>query len=167
MRLLPMIATVLFTTTPVVAQTASGSPLINFDGYTQLTAEVAPVRSARLIDLADFNHRAAKSGVLLLDARSSRAFADGHIEGAINLPLPDFTADALAEIIGNDPGREILIYCNNNFTNNRSPVATKRSELALNIQTFINLYGYGYKNIYELGEAVDMDMPEVRWVYPA
>ena len=27
--------------------------------------------------------------------------------------------------------------------------------LALNIQTFINLYGYGYRNVYELGDVVD------------
>jgi phage shock protein E len=149
---------------PVAAQTAIGSPLIDYDRYTQLTAEVAPVRRARLIPLTEFNTRAAKREVLLLDARSAQAFAEGHIKGAVNLPLPDFTADALAEIIGANPGREILIYCNNNFTNNRRPVATKRVELALNIQTFINLYGYGYRNIFELGEAVDMDAPEVGWV---
>jgi phage shock protein E len=105
-----------------------------------------------------------KSDVLLLDARSAQAFAEGHIEGAVNLPLPDFTSEALAVIIGDNPNREILIYCNNNFTNNRRPVVTKKLELALNIQTFINLYGYGFRNIYELGEAVDMDAPEVRWV---
>lgn len=152
---------------PASAQTTSGSPLIDYDGYTALTAEVAPARRARLISLADFNNRAAKNGVLVLDARSAQAFAEGHIKGAVNLPLPDFTADALAEIIGKNPGREILIYCNNNFTNNRRPVVTKSIQLALNIQTFINLYGYGYRNIYELGEAVDMDAPEVRWVSAA
>jgi hypothetical protein len=151
---------------PLAAQTR-GSPLINYDGYAEMVSEVAPVRRERLITLADFNTRAARPGVLVLDARSAQAFAEGHIKGAVNLPLPDFTADALAEVIGANPGREILIYCNNNFTNNRRPVVTKRFELALNIQTFINLYGYGYRNVYELGEAVDMDAPEVRWVHPA
>ncbi len=152
---------------PASAQTSGGSPLIDFDGYTALTAEVAPVRRARLISLADFNARAAKRDVLILDARSSQAFAEGHIKGAVNLPLPDFTAEALVDLIGKNPGREILIYCNNNFTNNRRPVVTKSVQLALNIQTFINLYGYGYRNVYELGEAVDMDAPQVRWVSAA
>ncbi len=152
---------------PASAQTSGGSPLIDFDGYTALTAEVAPVRRARLISLADFNARAAKRDVLILDARSSQAFAEGHIKGAVNLPLPDFTAEALADLIGKNPGREILIYCNNNFINNRRPVVTKSVKLALNIQTFINLYGYGYRNVYELGEAVDMDAPQVRWVSAA
>lgn len=166
MRLLILTIAVL-TASPAAAQTGGGSPLIDYDGYTALTAEVAPVRRARLISLADFNARAAKRDVLVLDARSAQAFAEGHIEGAVNLPLPDFTAEALADIIGKNPGREILIYCNNNFTNNRRPVVTKSIQLALNIQTFINLYGYGYRNVYELGEAVDMDAPEVRWVSAA
>lgn len=54
--------------------------------------------------------------------------------------------------------------CNNNFINNRNPVRTKALPLALNIQTFINLYGYGYKNVFELGDAMDMDDPSVGWV---
>lgn len=149
---------------PAAAQIATGSPLIDYDGYTKLTAKVAPVRQERLIALAEFQTRAAKPDVLVLDARSAQAFAEGHIKGAINLPLPDFTADALAEVIGANPDREILIYCNNNFINNVRPVVTKRVELALNIQTFINLYGYGYRNVFELGEAVDMDDPDVSWV---
>lgn len=159
-----MISLTMLVITPVAAQPTSGSPLIDYDGYSALIAEVAPVRRARLVPLAEFNARAAKPDVLLLDARSAQAFAEGHIAGAVNLPLPDFTAEALAEIIGRDQTREILIYCNNNFTNNRRPVVTKKLELALNIQTFINLYGYGYRNVFELGEAVDMDAPAVRWV---
>lgn len=148
---------------PLAAQ-QSGSPLIDYAGYTKLTSEVYPYRSERLITLADFNARAARPDVLVLDARSALAFKRGHIKGAVNLPLPDFTAEALAKIIGDNLDREILIYCNNNFINDREPVRTKARPLALNIQTFINLYGYGYKNVYELGEAVDMDAPEVRWV---
>ena len=149
--------------TPLSAQNA-GSPLIDYSGFNDLTAEVQPYRSQRLISMADFRVRASRENVLILDARSAAAFKAGHLKGAVNLPLPDFTADALAEIIGADESREILIYCNNNFINNRNPVRTKALPLALNIQTFINLFGYGYKNVYELGEAVDMDDPSVGWV---
>jgi phage shock protein E len=148
---------------PVSAQD-NGSPLIDYAGFKSLTEQVEAHRQARLIPLADFQRRAEKGDVLLLDARSAAAFKQGHLKGAVNLPLPDFTADALAEVIGANPDREILIYCNNNFINNRYPVRTKALPLALNIQTFINLYGYGYKNVYELGEAVDMDAPEIGWV---
>jgi hypothetical protein len=36
--------------------------------------------------------------------------------------------------------------------------------LALNIQTMINLVGYLYPNVHELGEVVDFTEPRVRWV---
>jgi rhodanese-related sulfurtransferase len=35
------------------------------------------------------------------------------------------------------------------------PIASKPITLALNIPTYINLYGYGYRNIYELSELVN------------
>ncbi len=163
MRLTVITLIALTIAAPVSAQ-QPGSPLIDYTGFKDLTAEVQPYRLARLISMADFQARAERADVLVLDARSAAAFRRGHIKGAVNLPLPDFTAEALAEVIGANPDREILIYCNNNFINNRAPVVTKALPLALNIQTFINLYGYGYKNVYELGEAVDMDDPSVGWV---
>ncbi len=165
MRILLLALTTL-SFSPAYAQ-SSGSPLIDYDGFSELTSEVRPLRQTRLITLADFNARSLQRDVLVLDARSAQAFKEGHIKGAVNLPLPDFTAESLADVIGKNPSREILIYCNNNFTNNRRPVMTKSRPLALNIQTFINLYGYGYRNVWELGEAVDMDAPDVNWVSAA
>ena len=67
-------------------------------------------------------------------------------------------------MIGADAGRPILIYCNNNFRNDRAPVPMKAAPLALNIQTFINLVGYGYPNVWELADVVDFDDPAVGWV---
>lgn len=167
-QLLVAISAVSLTLTgaPLNAQNAqkAGSPLIDFPNYVKMTQEVEPYRQTRLLKISKFRKRAAKDGVLLLDARSAQAFAQGHIEGAVNLPLPDFTAESLAKVIGDNPDREILIYCNNNFINNIRPVVTKARPLALNIGTFINLYGYGYKNVYELGEAVDLKDPAVGWV---
>jgi phage shock protein E len=162
MRLLIALAA-LSLTTPLAAQ-STGSPLIDFDGYSQLTGEVQQYRKARLISLSDFKQRGTKRDVLILDARSAEAFKAGHIKGAVNLPLPDFNDASLKKLIGKNEDREILIYCNNNFTNDLWPIPVKRVQLALNIQTFINLYGYGYKNVYELGEAVDRNAPEVEWV---
>ena len=115
---------------------------------------------------AEFSKLAKRPGVLLLDARSADAFAAGHIAGAVNLPLTDFTAQSLARVIGKRD-RPILIYCNNNFRNDEPPVIRKVAELALNIQTFINLVGYGYPNVRELGDVVDFDDPKVGWVRAA
>jgi phage shock protein E len=141
----------------------AGSPLIDFDGFARLTQEVRPYRAKRLLPLGQFKNRARDPRVLLLDARSAQAFAEGHIDGAVNLPFPDFNAESLAATIGPDRDRPILIYCNNNFRDNLRPVVTKALPLALNIQTFVNLYGYGYRNIWELGEAVTMNDPRVGW----
>jgi len=140
------------------------NPLIDYSGYAALTKKVGPYRAKRLLGIADFRRRAAAEGALLLDARSVEAFRRGHIDGAVNLPFSDFTAESLAEAIGPDRTRPIYIYCNNNFWNDVAPVMTKSIPLALNIQTFVNLVGYGYPEVWELGEAVDMNDPAIGWV---
>lgn len=136
---------------------------IDYEGFLGLTAEVETYRANRLVNLAEFQRMAGEARTLILDARSADAYAEGHIEGAVSLPFTDFTDQSLAAALG-DPSVRILIYCNNNFSNNARPVLLKRIELALNIQSFINLYGYGYRNVYELGEVVDFNDPAVRWV---
>lgn len=148
---------------PLQAAPDSG-PQIDYPGFLDLSHEVIAVRAERLIDLAEFRQRAAKTETLILDTRSAAAFAEGHMAGAVNLPFSDFTDAKLRAVIGDNPDREILIYCNNNFSNNIRPIMTKRAPLALNIPTFINLYGYGYRNIFELGEVVDFNDPKVQWL---
>jgi len=144
-------------------QRASTQGQVDFAGFQSLAQEVHAYRAGRLVGLAQFQAMAREPHTIILDARSAAAYAQGHIDGALNLALTDFTAPALAAAIA-DPATRILIYCNNNFANNTPPVVLKRVALALNIQTFINLYGYGYRNVYELGEVVNFDDPQVRWV---
>jgi hypothetical protein len=139
------------------------NPLIDYPGFRRLAGEVQPYRQTRLIRWAEFDRLRGQRNVLILDARSESAFRQGHIAGAVNLPLPDFNAASLARVIGRSD-RPILIYCNNNFSNNREPVLTKMRPLALNIQTFINLVGYGYRNVRELNDVIDFNTPAVRWV---
>lgn len=136
---------------------------IDYRGFNNLTREVETYRAGRLVTLADFQRMAREPNTIILDARSADAYARGHIDGAINLPFTDFTDQSLAAAL-RDPNVRILIYCNNNFSNNAEPVILKRVELALNIQTFINLYGYGYRNVYELSDVVDFNDPAVQWV---
>jgi rhodanese-related sulfurtransferase len=136
---------------------------IDYQGFRGLTGEVEAYRSERLVSLADFHRMAREPNTIILDARSADAYREGHIDGAINLPFTDFTDQSLRAAL-HDPNVRILIYCNNNFSNNAAPVILKRVQLALNIQTFINLYGYGYRNVYELSDVVDFNDPAVRWV---
>ncbi len=139
------------------------NPLIDYAGFQRLTQEVAISRQRRLVGWAEFEKMARQPDVLVLDARSADAYAAGHIQGAVNLPFTDFTAASLARVIGGND-RRILIYCNNNFSNDQPPVPKKAIELALNIQTFINLVSYGYPNVYELNEEIDFNDPKIAWV---
>ena len=164
-----LIASLMLLSAALLAHAASQRPSasaqgqVDFAGFQSLTGEVSAYRANRLVSHAQFQAMAGEPNTIILDARSAAAYKQGHIEGAINLPLPDFTAEALARTI-KDPSTRVLIYCNNNFANNVAPVVLKRVQLALNIQTFINLYGYGYRQVYELGDVVNFDDPKVRWV---
>ena len=137
------------------------NPQIDYSGFRRLAGDGRTLSPEPSGQLGRIRRLAARSGVLILDARSESAFAAGHIDGAVNLPLPDFTAESLARVIGRTD-RPILIYCNNNFRNDQPPVMLKAVPLALNIQTFINLVGYGYRNVHELNEVVDFNDPGVR-----
>ncbi len=141
----------------------TASPAIDYPGFLELTGEVYAIREERLVSLQEFNEMASEPGTIILDTRSRDAYQMGHIKGAINLPFSDFTDDKLAAIIHSKDTR-ILIYCNNNFSDNIAPVVVKRVELALNIPTFINLYGYGYEDLYELGDLTETSDPQVNWV---
>jgi rhodanese-related sulfurtransferase len=139
------------------------NPQIDYPAYVRLAEEVRDYRATRLIDWRTFLAAASDPDVLILDARSERQFAQGHLAGAINVPLPEFSAERLAEVIGRSD-RPILIYCNNNFRNDRPPVILKSGPVALNIPTFLHLVAYGYRNIRELNDVLDIDDPRLPWV---
>ena len=157
----PLVIALALCATAATAQ--DRNPLIDYAGFQQLTGEVSSYRASRLVSWKEFKRAARHPDTLVLDARSADAYAAGHIKGAVNLPFTDFTEASLARVIG-AKDRPILIYCNNNFSNNRAPVETKMVRLALNIQTFINLVGYGYPNVRELNEVVDFNDPKIGWV---
>lgn len=147
---------------PALAR-APANPQIDYQGFSRLTDDLAKLREQRRLVWAEFARRAAAEGALLLDARSADAFARGHLKGAVNLPFTDFTDEALAAVIGANPNRPIYIYCNNNFSDHRAPIPLKRVVLALNIPTFINLHGYGYRNVWELADVIGTKDPNVEW----
>ncbi len=98
---------------------------------------------------------AAEPGTIVLDARSRESYGQLHVKGAINLSFPDIAIASLAQTI---PGRNtrILIYCNNNFLHALKPFPAKIAAASLNLSTFIALYSYGYRNVYELGPLIDL-----------
>ena len=139
------------------------NPQIDYVAFSKLVQELAPLRDARRLGWAEFAKAASRDDAILLDARSADAFARGHLQGAVNLPFTDFTAESLRAVLGDNPDRPIYIYCNNNFSDHRAPVPLKSAPLALNIPTFINLHGYGYKNVWELADVISSAAPDVVW----
>ncbi|MFT3870596.1 MAG: rhodanese-like domain-containing protein [Nibricoccus sp.] len=156
---------------------------VNFDDFKDLVAEVEAHRAARLIDLNTFLKMSKEPGVIILDSRSAFRYDRVHVKGARHLAFTDFTQDSLAKTIPSFD-TTILIYCNNNFEGNQvdfaskiafprpkptNAVATQISAqskprmMALNIPTYINLYGYGYRNVYELNELVNVTDPRIEF----
>lgn len=126
---------------------------VDYNTFAEITEEVLAYRQPRLIPLETFLEFAEDPNTILLDTRSKSAYDRKHLKGAIHLNFSDFTKKKLAKLIPNKKTK-ILIYCNNNIDGDAINFPTKSLPLALNIPTFINLYGYGYKNVYELASLV-------------
>jgi len=147
--------------TLLVASVAQAQPtppanaLIDYDGFARSVAEVRSLRESRRISEGDFIRMAAEPGTVVLDARSDRLYRLRHVKGAVNLSFPEFTSETLARAIPSKATR-VLIYCNNNFVGAPESMPTKVISSALNLSTFVSLHAYGYRNVYELGPAVDV-----------
>jgi hypothetical protein len=173
--------------TPPGAMKAELPPsIVDFDAFEKLTAEVKEYRKGRLVSLQEFLQMSKEPNTVILDTRSDVFYYQKHVKGALHLNFSDFTSQNLFNVIGS-ADRRILIYCNNNFSGDQVNFATKMVmpvktsglpgnsrdpftmgdhkplSLALNIPTFINLYGYGYKNVYELKDLVDVNDPSIEF----
>lgn len=140
--------------------------LADYGDFKTLVGTVEQHRQQRLISLDDFLKMQKEPNTIILDTRSAGRYESRHLKGAISLPFTEFTQGNLNRLIPN-PNTRILIYCNNNFMGDPKNFATKTAApsasnnhtpvtLALNIPTYINLYGYGFKNLYELDELVSI-----------
>jgi phage shock protein E len=136
------------------------NPLIDQKGFVEEVGRMSKVRENRRVGLGKFFLMALEPNTIILDARSTDKYNNKHFKGAKHLAYTDFTASALAKTIPSKDTR-ILIYCNNNFTNNSEDFATKFSPTSLNLSTFVALSSYGYRNIYELGPALDERDPRL------
>ena len=157
---------------------------VSFHDFKELVAAVEPHRAARLIDLDAFLKMSKGPDAIIFDSRSDFRYNRIHIKGARHLSFTDFTQGNLGKAIPSFDTK-ILIYCNNNFEGNQTDFASKIAVpgavpsgdavtsqfrvqekprmMALNIPTYVNLYGYGYRNVYELAELVHVDDPRIEF----
>ncbi len=159
---------------------------VSYSDFKELVTEVEAHRAQRLIDLNTFLKMSREPGVIILDTRSTFRFDRIHLKGAKHLCFTDFTQDNLSKVIPSF-ATKVLIYCNNNFDGNQIDFATKAAlpnskpssrplltpeatqlasqakprMMALNIPTYINLFGYGYREVYELNELVNVTDPRI------
>lgn len=155
------------------ATIAPENTAIQYGGFVALTLELRELRETRRVPVDKFVQMSKEPNTIILDTRSKDAFDKVHIDGAIHLNFSDFTDAKLQQAIPTKSTR-VLIYCNNNFVDTPKKTAAadalniesrldviqgftdKRPALALNIPTFINLYGYGYENVYELADRLNV-----------
>jgi phage shock protein E len=139
---------------------APRNPNIDMKAYLRVSQEAAAHRETRRLTEDDFIRLSGEPGTIVLDARSAAKYAELHVKGAVNLSFPDITVASLAQTIPDGKTR-VLIYCNNNFENAEIPFPTKKFDASLNLSTYIALYTYGYRNIYELGPLVDIALSKL------
>ena len=144
-------------------QVAAPNPNIDMDAYVKSVREVAEHRKTRRLTEDDFIRMSQEDGVIVLDARSADKFRLMHVKGAINLNFSDITIESLKKTLP-DKDAKILIYCNNNFKNAKVPFPSKAPIASLNISTYIALYNYGYRNVYELGPELDPAKSKIEFV---
>jgi len=143
-------------TTPATFAGTETNPAIDMAGYLKAASEAARHRETRRVSEAEFLRLSRAPGAIVLDARSREKYDELHVAGALNLSFPDIAIETLQQTI---PGKNtrILIYCNNNFTNAPGPFPSKLPSASLNLSTYIALYSYGYRNLYELAPLVDLE----------
>ena len=128
---------------------------IDMPAFLDAAQAAAEHRRTHRVSEEEFLRMMAEPGTIVLDARSAQKFAELHVRGATNLSFPDITIDSLHRAIP-DKRTRVLIYCNNNFSGAEGPFPAKLVSASLNLSTYVALYEYGYRNVYELGPNVKL-----------
>lgn len=131
------------------------NPAIDMEGYLRVAAEAAEHRRERRLSEDEFLRWSREPGTIVLDARSKQMYDLLHVRGAVHLAFPDIAIDSVRRVLP-DPEARILIYCNNNFAGNELAFASKAPSASLNLSTYVALYNYGYRNVWELGPRIDV-----------
>ncbi|MFN8195312.1 MAG: rhodanese-like domain-containing protein [Nocardioidaceae bacterium] len=113
----------------------SGDPEVSVSAGP--TADAAPDSGTSLAP-ADFAAALKRSGTTVLDVRTPAEFAEGHLEGAVNIDVeaPDFVA-RVAQL---DPSTPYAVYCRSG----------NRSKTAMGFMT-----GNGFASVFDLDGGIN------------
>ena len=144
------------------------NPAIDPAAFLLVAGDALAARERRRVSEAEFVRMRREPGTVVLDARSKEKYDELHVEGALHLSFPDIAIESLAALLP-DKDVRILIYCNNNFRGAERAFPKKLASASLNLSTFVALYDYGCRNVWELGPLIDVDntaIPFVRGAVP-
>ena len=144
------------------ARAIINNPAIDMAGYLAVANRAAVYRESRRLSEDEFIRLSHEPGTIILDARSAEKYNELHIKDAINLSFPDIAVESLKKTLP-DKNARILIYCNNNFVGDQKAFPTKVVTASLNLSTYIALYTYGYRNVYELGPLLDVKTSKIEF----
>ena len=144
---------------------SAANPAIDMPRFLRVASEAAAYRETHRLSEKQFIDMSREPGTVVLDARSRQKYDDLHVKGAISLSFPDIAIESLERSLP-DKNARILIYCNNNFLNATGAFPTKLPSASLNISTYIALYDYDYRNVYELGPLIDIDSSQLEFEPP-
>jgi rhodanese-related sulfurtransferase len=132
------------------------NPAIDPAAFLRVAGAALAERERHRISEAEFVRMSREPGTVVLDARSKEKYDELHVEGAMHLSFSDIAIESLAALLPDKDAR-ILIYCNNNFRGAESAFPRKLASASLNLSTFVALYDYGYRNVWELGPLIDVE----------
>ena len=153
----------------IVRAIPPANPAIDMDGYLKVANEAAKHRATHRLTEDEFIKMSQEKGAIVLDARSKEMYDLKHVKGAINLSFPNIDIESLKKTL---PDKErphpdllqqqlhrsggptpVTVKGQSTRLQRRSP--SKAPVASLNISTYISLYSYGYKNVYELAPLID------------
>lgn len=97
-----------------------------------------------------FEAQRAGEEFVLVDVRSSDAWAQGHAVGAIHLPRPEIASRATAEI---DRDAEIIVYCWSPGCNGGTRAAIEFAKLGYRVREMIGGFEYWAREGYPVANA--------------
>lgn len=87
----------------------------------------------KIVDYAGMSKLINEYSAVVIDVRSEQEFKEGHINGAINIPLYRIKNDCINAI--RDKNKYIVVYCT-------SGIRSQKAQIILN--------SLGYSNVYNL-----------------
>ena len=115
------------------AAAATNTTAVQGPGVSADSGSIARLDTPVRVGVEEFANVIASPSVVILDVRTPQEFAEGHIEGAVNIPVE--SADYIDQVAQLDPSVTYAVYCR---SGNRSQPAVD------------GLASVGVTSVYEL-----------------